>query len=237
MLIALLWLLVFIGGSIALTYNRLPLLLSSLAYGAFLILYTVAGAGPDWLKLLFWVVFLVIAVPLNVPALRRAWISKPLLDVFRKIMPEMSQTEADALEAGSVWWDGELFSGRPNWTRLLNTPVPKISAEEQAFLDHEVVELCGMLDEWKITHEWCDLPPEAWDYLKKKGFFAMIIPKRYGGREFSALANSEVLAKIATHSATCASIVAVPNSLGPGELLLRYGTEEQKDHYLPRLAS
>jgi acyl-CoA dehydrogenase len=237
MLIALLWLLVFIGGSVALTYNRVPLLLSSLAYGAFLVVYTVAGAGPDWLKLLFWVVFLVIAVPLNVPALRRAWISKPLLDVFRKIMPEMSQTEADALEAGSVWWDGELFSGRPNWTRLLNTPVPKISAEEQAFLDNEVVELCGMLDEWKITHEWCDLPPEAWAYLKKKGFFAMIIPKRYGGREFSALANSEVLAKIATHSATCASIVAVPNSLGPGELLLRYGTEEQKDHYLPRLAS
>ncbi len=237
MLIALLWLLVFIGGSVALTYNRVPLLISSLAYAAFLILYTVAGAGADWLKLLFWVVFLVTAVPLNVPALRRAWISKPLLDVFRKIMPEMSQTEADALEAGSVWWDGELFSGRPNWTRLLNTPVPKISVEEQAFLDNEVVELCGMLDEWKITHEWCDLPPEAWAYLKKKGFFAMIIPKRYGGREFSALANSEVLAKIATHSATCASIVAVPNSLGPGELLLRYGTEEQKDHYLPRLAS
>jgi acyl-CoA dehydrogenase len=237
MLISLLWLLVFIGGSLALTYNRVPLLISSLAYAAYLILYTVASTGPDWLKLLFWIVFLLIAIPLNVPALRRAWISKPLLDVFRKIMPEMSQTEADALEAGSVWWDGELFSGRPNWTRLLNTPVPKISAEEQAFLDHEVVELCGMLDEWKITHEWCDLPPEGWDYLKKKGFFAMIIPKRYGGREFSALANSEVLAKIATHSATCASIVAVPNSLGPGELLLRYGTEEQKDHYLPRLAS
>jgi len=237
MLIALLWLLVFIGGSVALTYNRVPLLLSSLAYAAFFLVYTAAGMGPDWLKLLFWVVFLVTALPLNVPALRRAWVSKPLLDVFRKIMPEMSQTEADALEAGSVWWDGELFSGRPNWTRLLNTPAPTISAEEQAFLDHEVVELCGMLDEWKITHEWCDLPPEAWAYLKKKGFFAMIIPKRYGGREFSALANSEVLAKIATHSATCASIVAVPNSLGPGELLLRYGTEAQKDHYLPRLAS
>ncbi|HEV2322244.1 MAG TPA: acyl-CoA dehydrogenase, partial [Gammaproteobacteria bacterium] len=121
--------------------------------------------------------------------------------------------------------------------RLLNTPAPTISVEEQAFLDHEVEELCAMLDEWKVTHEWCDLPPEAWDYLKKKGFFAMIIPKRYGGREFSALANSEVLAKIATRSPTCASIVAVPNSLGPAELLLRYGTEEQKNHYLPRLAS
>jgi acyl-CoA dehydrogenase len=231
-----LWILVFIGGSLALTYHRVPLFLATLAYLVFLIVYTVAGAGPDWLKLLFWALFLVIAVPVNVPAIRRAYVSKPLLDVFRRIMPEMSQTEADALESGSVWWDGELFSGRPNWQRLLNTPAPKLSAEEQAFLDNEVEELCGMLDEWKITHEWCDLPPEAWDYLKKKGFFAMIIPKRYGGREFSALANSEVLAKIATRSATCASIVAVPNSLGPAELLLRYGTEQQKDYYLPRLA-
>ncbi|HEX2667305.1 MAG TPA: acyl-CoA dehydrogenase [Gammaproteobacteria bacterium] len=231
-----LWILVFIGGSLALTYHRVPLFLATLAYLVFLIVYTVAGAGPDWLKLLFWALFLVIAVPVNVPAIRRAYVSKPLLDVFRRIMPEMSQTEADALESGSVWWDGELFSGRPNWQHLLNTPAPKLSAEEQAFLDNEVEELCGMLDEWKITHEWCDLPPEAWDYLKKKGFFAMIIPKRYGGREFSALANSEVLAKIATRSATCASIVAVPNSLGPAELLLRYGTEQQKDYYLPRLA-
>ena len=236
MLTASLWLLVFIGGSLVLTYQRVPLFLATVAYLIYLAAYTVLGAGPDWLKLLYWGLFLALALPVNIPTLRRAWISRPLLDVFRKIMPEMSETEADALEAGTVWWDGELFSGRPNWPRLLNTPAPKISAEEQAFLDIEVEELCGMLDEWKITHEWCDLPPEAWAYLKKKGFFAMIIPKRYGGREFSALANSEVLAKIATRSPTCASIVAVPNSLGPAELLLRYGTEQQKDHYLPRLA-
>ncbi|MGE5625364.1 MAG: acyl-CoA dehydrogenase [Bacillota bacterium] len=236
MLTATLWLLMFIGGSLVLAYQRVPLILATLAYLIYLAAYQVLGTGPDWLKLLYWVVFFALAVPVNVPSLRRAWISKPLLNVFRHIMPEMSDTEAAALEAGTVWWDGELFSGRPNWQRLLNTPAPKISAEEQAFLDTEVEELCGMLDEWKITHEWCDLPPEAWDYLKKKGFFAMIIPKRYGGREFSALANSEVLAKIATRSATCASIVAVPNSLGPAELLLRYGTEEQKNHYLPRLA-
>jgi len=236
MLTALFWLLVFIGGSLVLTYQRVPLLITTLVYGLFVAVYTVAGSGPDGLKLLFWAIYLLVAVPVNVPALRRTWISGPLLRVFRKIMPEMSQTEADALESGTVWWDGELFSGRPNWRRLLNTPAPKISPEEQAFLDNEVETLCGMLDEWKITHEWCDLPPEAWEYLKKKGFFAMIIPKRYGGREFSALANSEVLAKIATRSATAASIVAVPNSLGPAELLLRYGTEQQKDHYLPRLA-
>ena len=237
MLSALLWLLVFIGGSLALAYQRVPLFLASAAYLALLVVYTLAGTGPYWLMLLFWLVFLGIAIPVNIPTIRRHYISRPLLDIFRKIMPEMSETEAAALEAGTVWWDGELFSGRPNWQRLLNTPAPAISAEEQAFLDHEVEELCGMLDEWKITHEWCDLPPEAWDYLKKKGFFAMIIPKRYGGREFSALANSEVLTKITTRSPTCSSIVAVPNSLGPAELLLRYGTEEQKSHYLPRLAS
>jgi acyl-CoA dehydrogenase len=228
MLIASLWLVVFIGGSLALAYQRVPLFFATAAYVVYLILYTLVGASPVWLKLSFWALF---------PAIRRRYVSKPLLDLFRKIMPEMSDTEAAALEAGTVWWDGELFSGRPNWTRLLNTPVPKLSAEEQAFLDTEVNELCGMLDEWKITHVWGDLPPEAWDYLKKKGFFAMIIPKRYGGKEFSALANSEVLAKLATRSPTCASTVAVPNSLGPAELLLRYGTEEQKNHYLPRLAS
>jgi len=237
MLIASLWLVVFIGGSLALAYQRVPLFFATAAYVVYLILYTLLAAGPVWLKLLFWALFLVVAVPVNIPAIRRLYVSKPLLDLFRKIMPEMSDTEAAALEAGTVWWDGELFSGRPNWTRLLNTPVPKLSAEEQAFLDTEVEEVCGMLDEWKVTHVWGDLPPEAWDYLKKKGFFAMIIPKRYGGKEFSALANSEVLAKLATRSPTCASTVAVPNSLGPAELLLRYGTEEQKNHYLPRLAS
>ena len=237
MLSALLWLLVFIGGSLVMTYRRVPLFVASAAYLALLVIYTLLGTGPDWLTLCFWLLYLAIAIPVNVPAIRRHYISRPLLDIFRKIMPEMSETEAAALEAGTVWWDGELFSGRPNWQRLLNTPVPAISAEEQAFLDHEVEELCGMIDEWKVTHVWCDLPPEAWAYLKKKGFFAMIIPKRYGGREFSALANSEVLAKIATRSPTAASIVAVPNSFGPAELLLRYGTEEQKNHYLPRLAS
>src|SRR5579863_5786914 len=143
MLIASLWLLVFIGGSVVLTYQRVPLILSTLAYLIYLCAYQALGAGPDWLKLLYWVLFLVIAVPVNVPAIRRGLVSKTLLDVFRKIMPEMSQTEADALESGTVWWDGELFSGRPNWQRLLNTPAPKVSAEEQAFFDNEVEELCG----------------------------------------------------------------------------------------------
>ncbi|HET7922170.1 MAG TPA: acyl-CoA dehydrogenase, partial [Gammaproteobacteria bacterium] len=234
---ALIWILIFLIGSVALMYQRVSLLTATGAYLVYLIIYTAIGTGPYSLTLLFWLVFLAFAILLNVRELRRHWISRPLLDLFRKIMPEMSETEAAALEAGTVWWDGELFSGRPDWSKLLETPAPKLSDEEQHFLDHEVEELCGILDEWKITHEWGDLPPEAWAYLKEKGFFAFIIPKRYGGREFSALMNSETLAKIGTRSPTAASICAVPNSLGPAELLLRYGTEEQKDHYLPRLAS
>ncbi len=238
--IAILWILAFLIGSVALAYQRQSLVTSTAAYGVFVLLYSlwaIYGEGTDWLALLFWIIFLSIAIPLNIKELRRTWISKPLLDVFRKVLPEMSETEAAALEAGSVWWDGELFSGKPNWKKLLDTPAPKLSEEEQTFLDGPVEELCGMLDEWKITHEWGDLPPQVWEFLKKQGFFAYIIPKQYGGKQFSALMNSETLAKVATCSATAASVMAVPNSLGPSELLLRYGTDEQKHHYLPRLAS
>ncbi|MGB9430399.1 MAG: acyl-CoA dehydrogenase [Gammaproteobacteria bacterium] len=235
--IAIIWIIIFIVFSLTILYLRTSLLVATGLYLLYFIIYTLIGTGPDWLTLLFWIIFLAIAIPLNIKELRRHWISKPLLDVFRKVMPEMSETEAAALEAGTVWWDGELFSGKPNWKKLLDTPAPKLSEEEQAFLDNEVETLCGMLDEWKITHEWADLPPQAWEYLKKQGFFAYIIPKKFGGKQFSALMNSETLAKLATRSPTAASIMAVPNSLGPAELLLRYGTEEQKNHYLPRLAS
>ena len=235
--IAILWIIIFIAFSLTILYLRATLVIASGLYLLYLFAYTLIGTGPDWLTLLFWIIFLAIAIPLNIKELRRHWISKPLLDIFRKVMPEMSETEAAALEAGTVWWDGELFSGKPNWQKLLSVPPPKLSDEEQAFLNNEVETLCGMLDEWKITHEWGDLPPPAWDYLKQKGFFAYIIPKKFGGKQFSALMNSETLAKVATRSPTAASIMAVPNSLGPSELLLRYGTEEQKNHYLPRLAS
>jgi acyl-CoA dehydrogenase len=148
----------------------------------------------------------------------------------------MSQTEREALEAGTVWWDGELFTGAPKWQKLLSAKPPELSEEEQAFIDGPCDELCRMLDDWDITHKRADLSPAVWDYLKSKGFFAMIIPKKYGGLEFSAYAHSCVLSKIASRSVTASSTVAVPNSLGPAELLNHYGTEEQKNHYLPRLA-
>jgi acyl-CoA dehydrogenase len=151
-------------------------------------------------------------------------------------MPAMSDTERDALEAGTVWWEGELFAGRPRWQKLLDIPAPRLSVAEQAFLDGPVEALCRQLNDWEITHDRKDLPPEAWRFIKEQGFFGMIIPKRYGGLEFSAQAHSAVVSKIASRSVTAAVTVMVPNSLGPAELLLHYGTEEQKNHYLPRLA-
>src|SRR5262249_35207790 len=154
---------------------------------------------------------------------------------FRKVMPAMSQTEREAIEAGSVWWDGELFSGKPHWDRLLATPRPTLTVAEQQFLDHEVEELCGMVTEWETTEVYRDLPPNVWQFIKDKGFLGMCIPKEYGGLGFSAYAHSQVMTRLSTRDGTVAVTVMVPNSLGPGELLIHYGTEEQKRHYLPRL--
>jgi len=177
-----------------------------------------------------------IAVPLLMEGFRRRQISAPLLKLFAKVTPKLSETEQTALEAGTVGFEGELFSGKPDWHELLKQPKPELSVEEQAFMDGPVEELCGMIDDWQITHELADLPPEIWAFIKRHKFFGMIIPKRYGGLEFSALAHSAVLQKINSMSATVASTVAVPNSLGPAELIHHYGTEEQKNYYLPRLA-
>ena len=171
-----------------------------------------------------------------VPPLRRAVFSNPLLSVYRRILPEMSQTEKEAIDAGTVWWDGDLFSGSPDWSKLLATPQARLTAEEQAFLDGPCEELCAMTNDWEITHERYDLPPQVWQFIKDKGFLGMIIPKKFGGMGFSALAHSAVVMKLSTRSNATAVTVMVPNSLGPAELLLHYGTEEQKNHYLPRLA-
>ena len=173
---------------------------------------------------------------LAVRPLRRALLSVPLFSAYRKVLPQMSDTEREALEAGTVWWEGELFRGAPDWKKLLAYPVPKLTPEEQAFMDNEVEEACRLVNDWQTSHELYDLPEVAWRYLKEKGFLGMIIPKRYGGLEFSAYAHSQVITKVSTRSSALAVSVMVPNSLGPAELLLHYGTEEQKDHYLPRLA-
>ncbi|MEQ1525959.1 MAG: acyl-CoA dehydrogenase [Gallionella sp.] len=187
--------------------------------------------------LLFVVIALILFVAfLGVPFLRRSVVSAAALKIFRKVLPQISATEQEAIDAGTVWWDGELFSGNPNWDKLLSLPKASLSSEEQAFLDNEVNQLCAMIDDWDITHNRADLPPEVWQFIKNKGFFGMIIPKQYGGLEFSAQAHSAVVAKVASRSGTAAVTVMVPNSLGPAELLLHYGTTEQKDQYLHRLA-
>lgn len=182
-----------------------------------------------------WAVFIAFGL-LNIKPLRRLFITGPVFKIFKKILPPMSQTERDALDAGSVWWDGDLFSGTPKWDKLFNYKLSMLNDSEQKFLDTEVTELCKMLDDWKITDELRDLPPEVWKFLKEKNFFGMIIGKQYGGLGFTAYAHSQVVQKVASRSLSAAVTIMVPNSLGPAELLHRYGTKEQKDHYLPRLA-
>ncbi|MCF2948927.1 acyl-CoA dehydrogenase FadE [Paraglaciecola aquimarina] len=182
-----------------------------------------------------WLLFLVFAIPLNIESIRKQYITSPLLKMYKNIMPEMSNTEKDAIEAGTVWWDGELFSGNPNWQTLHNIPQARLTAEEQAFLDGPVEEVCAMCDDWQISHKDTDLSAEIWQFLKENKFFAMIIHKQYGGLDFSAYAQSRVLQKLSGVSSALSSTVGVPNSLGPGELLQLYGTQEQQDYYLPRL--
>ena len=218
-----------------LAYWRLSLRLSALIVLTLTVLSTAFLHLPVLLLIAAWLVSAVM-VAFTFTALRRSMISDRILPLLRRAMPAMSQTEREALEAGTVWWDAELFSGRPAWRKLLETPPPRLTAEEQAFIDGPVEELCRMLDDWRITQEDFDLPPQVWEFIKHNGFFGMIIPTSYGGLGFSALAHSAVVMKIATRSITAAVTVMVPNSLGPAELLLHYGTEEQKNHYLGRLA-
>ena len=169
-------------------------------------------------------------------SLRRDWLTRPIFQWARGVLPAMSDTEREALEAGDVWWDAELFTGNPAWQTLLDTPPAKLSPEEAAFLAGPVDELCAMLDDWRINFELHDLPPEIWDFLKRNKFFGMIIPKHYGGLGFSAYAHSEVVRTVSSRSITAAVTVMVPNSLGPGELLHQFGTDAQRAHWLPRLA-
>jgi acyl-CoA dehydrogenase len=226
----------FFGGGIFLAYQRIDLRTSTIATGIAVAAYVVLGDGH-----FLWVLFMIAAfgamvIP-NIIEFRREKLTKPLLAIYRTMLPKMSDTEREALEAGNVGWDGELFSGMPKWDKLMSYPAPELSEGEQAFVDGPCEELCAMLDDWDICHERADLPKEVWDYIIEKKFFAMIIPRQYGGLEFSAYANAVVITKLASRSPTASSTVGVPNSLGPAELLLHYGTEAQKERYLPGLAA
>ena len=221
---------------LGLAYIGVPKLIWTLSIGAFLVALTIVENLHGLIFAPLFVLFGVAAAFFNIPKLRRKYFSDRALAVYKKILPPMSQTEQEAIDAGTVWWDGDLFSGKPDWQKLLNLPRPKLSAEEQAFLDGPVEDLCRIVDDWEASHVHQDLPPKAWQFVKDKGFLGMIIPKRYGGLEFSAYAHSQVVMKLSSRSSVAAISVMVPNSLGPAELLLHYGTDDQKNYYLPRLA-
>jgi len=222
--------------SMACAFYGVSLILWTTVMAATIVCFAATGSVALPALILTIVVFAAVAAPLNHRPWRQRFLSAPFLQHYLHMVPTLSETERVALEAGTVGWEGELFAGKPDWSKLQNMPFLELSVEEQAFIDGPVEELCDMLNQWEITHRDADLNPETWRFLKRHRFFGMIIPKDYGGLGFSALAHRAVLQKISSISAVAGSHVAVPNSLGPAELLLHYGTEEQKAHFLPRLA-
>lgn len=208
-------------------YIILPSLVVALAVMTFI-------DGFSWLP---WLALIIVAFFYLFRGIRIHWLTRPIYGFFKDVLPEISRTELEALEAGDVWWEAELFKGDPDWKEMHGYPRPTLTEEEQSFLDNETEELCALLNDWQIVSEDKDLSPEAWKYMKEKGFLGMIIPKGYGGKGFSALAHSAVVVKLATKSSSAAVDCMVPNSLGPAELLMKYGTREQRERYLPGLAS
>lgn len=234
----LLYFLILVLTVIVLAYNRIPLLL----FMSIMIGLTVVWTElrhlfyvPSWFRFSNGIIA-VILIGFAITPLRRLLISDRLYGIFRKSLPKVSETEQEALDAGTVWWDAEIFSGRPRWRNLLKVPAPSLSEREVAFLDGPVEELCRMAHDWEISETHKRLPDPIWDFMRENRMFGMIIPEQFGGLGFSAQANSAVVMKLASRNLTTAITVMVPNSLGPGELLLHYGTDEQKEYYLPRLA-
>ncbi|MCD6055237.1 MAG: acyl-CoA dehydrogenase [Gammaproteobacteria bacterium] len=235
-MMAVLTLIILFFGLLTLAYYALPRSYW-IALSAFLVII------PTWLETLYfpvivalWIIYALVVLFIAVDPLRQRCLTNPLFRLFQRQLPPMSETELAAIEAGDTWWDKALFSGCPNWQDILSSPSPALTEAEEAFLQNEVATLCSLLDEWQITHEDKDLPQPVWQYIREKRFFGMRIAKEYGGLGFSELLHSSVIVKIASRSITAAVTVMVPNSLGPAELLVHYGTKAQKEYYLPRLA-
>ncbi len=230
------WLAVLALTLFVLSRRRLSLPLASAAGVLILFLASALGFLSGVAGAVLVLLFLAVAILFNVRSLRHRYFSLPILKYVRKVLPPMSETERAAIDAGTVWWEAELFRGSPDWDKLKAYPEATLSKAEQAFVDGPVDELCAMMDDWQITYELNDLPENVWQFIKDQRFLGMVIPESYGGLGFSAMAHSEVVTKLATRSVTGSVSVMVPNSLGPAELLLHYGTDSQKEYYLPRLA-
>jgi acyl-CoA dehydrogenase len=228
----LIWLFIVLGVYGITAYKQTSSQTTLIAISVAMVIGTAAGA----IGIIGWVTFAIVIIPLAYSPFRKDYITTKLLAFYKSVMPEMSTTEQEAIDAGTVWWDGDIFSGKPDWQKFHAISQPRLSAQEQAFIDGPCEVVSRMADEWQINHVDADMSDEIWQYLKDNKFFAMIIKKEYGGLAFSAYAQSRVLQKLAGVSAVLSSTVGVPNSLGPGELLQHYGTKEQQDYYLPRLA-
>ena len=230
------WLIVLALTLFFVSKKRLTLPVATIAGAVILFVASTFGALSGFFGFVFVAICVIVAVLFNVRPLRHRFVSLPVLKYVRAVLPPMSETERAAIDAGTVWWEAELFRGAPDYKKLLTYPEAALSTDEQAFVDVQTDKLCELMNDWQITFELNDLPPDVWDYIKRERFLGMVIPKEYGGLGFSAMAHSEVVTKLATRSVTGAVSVMVPNSLGPAELLLHYGTQQQKDYYLPRLA-
>ena len=228
----LLWLLIVIGVYGVTAYKQTSSQTTLIAT----VVAMVVGTSAGGIGTIAWIVYAIVVVPLAYSPFRKGYITPKLLAFYKSVMPEMSTTEQEAIDAGTVWWDGDIFSGKPDWQKFHAISQPRLTTEEQAFINGPCEVVSRMADEWQINHVDADMSDEVWQYLKDNKFFAMIIKKEYGGLAFSAYAQSRVLQKLAGVSAVLSSTVGVPNSLGPGELLQHYGTKDQQDYYLPRLA-
>lgn len=221
---------------IGLAYRRANLRQSAIIFSVLFVLYFLIGSG-SWIWTLLLFIASAILGLLSLEDLRRNYLSKPLFNWYKSVLPPISETEREAIDAGTVWWEGELFTGNPDWHKLLNEGKPVLSDKEQAFLDGPVNELCKMVDSWDLHYGKADIPKEISRFIKEEKFLGMIIPEAYGGLELSAVAQAAGLTRLSVTGSLVSTFIGVPNSLGPGELLIKYGTEEQKNYYLPRLAS